>query len=79
MAQRIRHLTTNQGIPGSSPCNVEIYCLILSCTLYLIFTAINAHRILVAYVAQRIRHLITNKGIAGSSLSNVVIFRLIER
>ena len=40
MAQRIRHLTTNQGIPGWSPCKVVIYCLILSCTLYLIFTAI---------------------------------------
>ena len=40
MAQRRRHLTTNQGIPGWSPCKVVIYCLIVSCTLYLIFTAI---------------------------------------
>ena len=48
VAQCIRHLTTDQVIPGTSPCNVEIYCLILSCTLYLIFTAINAHGKLVA-------------------------------
>ena len=30
----------NQGIPGSSPWKVVVYCLILNCTLYLIFTAI---------------------------------------
>ena len=29
VAQRIRHLTTNQGIPGSSLGKVEIFCLIL--------------------------------------------------
>ena len=27
--QRIRHLTTNQGIPGSSPGKVVRFCLIL--------------------------------------------------
>ena len=40
VAQCIRHLTTDQGIPGTSPGKVVIYCLILSCTLHLIFTAI---------------------------------------
>ena len=40
VAQRMRHLTTNQGIPGSSPGNVVIFCLILRETLYLIITAI---------------------------------------
>ena len=40
VAQRIGQLTTNQEIPGWSPCKVVIYCLILSCTLYIIFTAI---------------------------------------
>ena len=44
MAQRIRHLTTNQGIPGSSPGKVVLFYLILRETLYLIFTAINADR-----------------------------------
>ena len=29
VAQRIRHLTTNQGIPGSSPGKVVIFYLIL--------------------------------------------------
>ena len=29
VAQWIRHLTTNQGIPGSSPGKVVIFCLIL--------------------------------------------------
>ena len=38
-AQRIRQLTTNQEIPGSSPGNVVIFCLIRRSTLYLIFTA----------------------------------------
>ena len=40
VAQWIRHLTTHQGIPGSSPGEVVIFCLILRYTLYLIFTAI---------------------------------------
>ena len=40
VTQCIRHLTTNQGIPGSSPGKVVIYCIILRYTLYLIFTAI---------------------------------------
>ena len=44
MAQRIRHLTTNQGIPGSSLGKVVIFCLIIRQALYLIFTAINADR-----------------------------------
>ena len=44
VAQWKRHLTTNQGIPGSSPSKVAIFYLILRSTLYLIFTAINAHR-----------------------------------
>ena len=44
VAQWIRHLTTNQGIPGSSHGKVVIFCLILRWTLFLIFTAINAHR-----------------------------------
>ena len=48
LAQWIRHLTNQQGIPGSSPGKVVIYCIILRYTLYLIFTAINAHRNLVA-------------------------------
>ena len=48
VTQRIRQLNTNQEIPGSSPDNVVIYCIIQRYTLYLIFTAINAHRILVA-------------------------------
>ena len=26
VAQRIRHLTTNQGIPGSNPGGVEVFC-----------------------------------------------------
>ena len=30
VAQCIRHLTTDQGIPGTSPGNVVIFCLILS-------------------------------------------------
>ena len=30
VAQCIRHLTTNQGIPGTSPGKVVIFCLILS-------------------------------------------------
>ena len=29
VAQRKTHLTTNQGIPGSSPFKVVIFCLIL--------------------------------------------------
>ena len=29
LAQWIRHLTTNQGIPGSSPGEVVIFCFIL--------------------------------------------------
>ena len=48
VAQRIRQLTSNQEIPGSSPGNVVIFCLILRSTLYLIFTVINAYRKLVA-------------------------------
>ena len=44
VAQWKTHLTTNQGIPGSSSGKVVIFRLILRYTLYLIFTAINAHR-----------------------------------
>ena len=40
VAQWIRHQSTNQGIPGSSPGKVVIFCLMLRYTLYLIFTAI---------------------------------------
>ena len=40
VSQWIRHLTTNQKIPGSSSGKVVILCLILRETLYLIFTAI---------------------------------------
>ena len=39
VAQWIRHHTTNQGIPGSSPGNVVIFCFMLRYPLYLIFTA----------------------------------------
>ena len=40
VAKWIRHLTTNQGIPGSSHGKVVIFFLILRYTLYIIFTAI---------------------------------------
>ena len=40
VAQWIRHLSTNQGIPGSSLGKVVIFCLMISYTLYLIFSAI---------------------------------------
>ena len=40
VAQRIRYLTTYQGIPGSSLGKDVIFCLMLRLTLYLIFTAI---------------------------------------
>ena len=40
VSQWIRHLTTNQKIPGSSSCKVVIFCLIIRETLYLIITAI---------------------------------------
>ena len=40
VARWIRHLTTHQGISGSSSGKVVIFCLILRYTLYLIFTAI---------------------------------------
>ena len=40
VAQWKRQRTTNQGIPGSSPGKVVLFCLILRSTLYLIFTAI---------------------------------------
>ena len=31
VAQRIRHLTTNQGIPGSNPGGVEVSFFVLCC------------------------------------------------
>ena len=34
VAQCIRHLTTNQGILGTSPDNVVIFCLILIPNIY---------------------------------------------
>ena len=40
VAQWIKQLSTHQGIPGSSPGKVVIFCLILRYTLYLIFTVI---------------------------------------
>ena len=43
VAQRIRHLTTNQKIPGSSSGKVVIFCLILREALYLIITAITVY------------------------------------
>ena len=40
VAQWIRHQTTNQGIPGSSPGKVVLFCLNTKIYFILIFTAI---------------------------------------
>ena len=78
LAQWKRYLTTNQGIPGSSPGKVVICCL----TKIDFIPNIYCHYYLPqirGLVAQWIRHLTTNQGIPGSSPGKIVIFCLLLR
>ena len=85
VAQWIRHLTTNQGIPGSSPGMVETFetarivriipleSYLVSCSHSWVVLQGISHPTQ-GRVAQWIRHLTTNQGIPGSSPGMVESF-----
>ena len=78
VAQWIRHLSTNHGIPGSSPGEVLIFCHIKidfkpNIYWHYCFPKIRG------LVAQWIRHLTTNQGIPGPGPGKIKIFFLLLR
>ena len=66
MAQRIRHLTTNQGIPGSNPGRV-IFNFFSFIVTDLVVTLLFEHASLTAMLPKGIRHLTTKEGMPASS------------